>query len=101
MRKLFFVATLLALLLMPAFGQTKPSGKKEDTKAASKAALIDINSASEADVLNKALEIEGIISNFYAEAAEQSKSLMADVPRDFMHLVKKRSRRIEHLKKLG
>jgi hypothetical protein len=37
---------------------------------------------------------------FYTTAAEQSKSLMADVPRAFMQIVKKRSQRIDSLKSL-
>jgi len=37
---------------------------------------------------------------FYTIAAEQSKNLMADVPRSFMLVVKKRSERVPKLKAL-
>lgn len=48
---------------------------------------------SYSDALDKAAEIERRIANFYSDAAEQSKSLMADVPRTFMLIVKKRKNR--------
>ncbi len=57
--------------------------------------------ASYADALTKAIEIEEKIINFYSDAAEQSKSLMADVPRSFVMVVKKRSSRISKLRSLG
>lgn len=56
--------------------------------------------ASCADALNKALGIEGKIIKFYSDAAEQSKSLMADVPRVFTMVAKKRKDRIPKLKLL-
>jgi rubrerythrin len=56
--------------------------------------------AAHADVLNQAVEIENKIIEFYSEAAEQSKSLMADVPRAFMMIVKKRENRLEKLDSL-
>ncbi len=56
--------------------------------------------ASYADALGKAIEIEEKIIKFYSDAAEQSKSLMADVPRAFMIIVKKRSKRGPKLKSL-
>jgi len=49
--------------------------------------------ASYSDALGKAIELEERIVKFYTDAAEQSKSLMADVPRAFMLIVKKRSER--------
>ncbi len=48
---------------------------------------------SYSDALDKAIELEEKIAEFYTDAAEQSKSLMADVPRAFMMVVKKRDNR--------
>jgi rubrerythrin len=45
------------------------------------------------DALKRALEIEEKMVQFYSDAAEQSKSLMADVPRAFKMVVKKRDLR--------
>lgn len=56
--------------------------------------------ASYTEVLNKAIEIERIIIEFYSDAAEQSKSLLADVPRNFTMIAKKRSNRIPKLSSL-
>jgi rubrerythrin len=53
--------------------------------------------ASYAEVLGKAVEIEEKIIKFYSDAAEQSKSLMADVPRAFKMVAKKRNLRKEKL----
>jgi rubrerythrin len=50
--------------------------------------------------LAKALTIEEKIIDFYTTAAEQSKSLMADVPRAFTLVVKKRNKRLATLKSL-
>ncbi len=58
------------------------------------------NDASYTDVLAKALEIEGKIIKFYSDAAEHSMSLMADVPRNFAIVAKKRKNRIEKLESL-
>jgi rubrerythrin len=55
---------------------------------------------SYSEALTKAIEIEEKIIKFYSEAAEQSKSLMADVPRAFKMVVKKRSNRYSTLKSL-
>jgi hypothetical protein len=49
------------------------------------------------DVLKSALEIEEKMITFYSDAAEQSKSLMADVPRAFRLVAKKRGLRKEKL----
>jgi hypothetical protein len=49
--------------------------------------------ASHADTLKQALVIEEKISGFYTEAAAQSRGLMADVPRAFLLVVKKREAR--------
>jgi len=56
--------------------------------------------ASYADVLGKALEIEEKIIKYYVDAAEQSKSLMADVPRAFVLIARKRDNRRATLKSL-
>jgi rubrerythrin len=56
--------------------------------------------ASYPSALDKAIEIEGKIMNFYSNAAEQSKSLMADVPRAFKMVVRKRGSRSSKLKSL-
>lgn len=49
------------------------------------------------DVLNQAIDLERRIVRFYADAAEQSQSLMADVPRAFKMVAKKRGGRIQKL----
>jgi len=56
--------------------------------------------ASYADALGKAIELEEKIAKFYSDAAEQSKSLMADVPRAFILIAKKRNNRIATLRSL-
>jgi len=53
------------------------------------------------DILDKALEIEDKIIKFYSDAAEQSKSLMADVPRVFQIIAKKREARKSQLRSLA
>ena len=57
--------------------------------------------ASYSDALDKAVEIEEKIVEFYTVAAEQSMSLMADVPRNFKIVARKRSNRISKLKSLA
>jgi hypothetical protein len=54
-----------------------------------------------AEALNRALEIEAKIIKFYSDAAEQSKSLMADVPIAFKLVAKKRRNRQSALKSLA
>jgi len=54
--------------------------------------------ASYSDALDKAIELEDKIVKFYTDAAEQSKSLMADVPRAFEMVAKKRNNRRAKLK---
>jgi len=56
--------------------------------------------ASYSDALEKAVEMEEKIIKFYTDAAEQSKSLMADVPRAFMMIARKRDSREAMLKLL-
>lgn len=48
----------------------------------------------------RTLEIEEKIIKFYLDAAEQSKSLMADVPRAFKMVAKKRGNRLSAIKSL-
>ena len=55
---------------------------------------------SYSDALGKAIEMEEKIIKFYFDAAEQSGSLMADVPRAFKMVAKKRSNRRPRLESL-
>ena len=50
--------------------------------------------------LGNALEIEDTMIKFYSEAAEQSRSLLADIPRTFDLIARKRSERTATLKSL-
>ncbi len=66
--------------------------------------LIEINLAEDVslpDVLKKALDIEAKIERFYLNAAKKSKSFLADVPRVFEKIGKKRGERKEKLKSLS
>ena len=63
-----------------------------------KTELLGESSLSEA--LQKAIEIEEQVIRFYSKAAEQSKSLMADVPRAFTLIAKKREGREAQLRSL-
>ena len=56
--------------------------------------------ASDSNALKEALAMEEKILNFYHVAAEQSKHLMADMPRNFKLLAKQRNERIPKLKAL-
>ena len=56
--------------------------------------------ASFYDALAKAIEVEEKIGKFYSDAAEQSKSLLADVPRVFVMIAKKRNDRVAKLRSL-
>lgn len=56
--------------------------------------------ASLSEAAQKALQIEDIIVALYNKAAEQSMSLLADVPRMFKIVLKKRNDRLEKLKSL-
>ena len=53
---------------------------------------------SKADILALIMKMEETIIKFYTDAAEQSKSLMADVPRAFMLVVKKRNKRMSKIR---
>ena len=59
-----------------------------------------VANASYSDALEEAVEMEGKIVKFYSDAAEQSKSLMADVPRAFAMIGKKRNNRETKLRSL-
>jgi len=63
-----------------------------------KAELAEKVSYSEA--LDKAAEIEQKIVKFYSDAAEQSGSLLADIPRTFALIAKKRGNRGSKLRSL-
>jgi rubrerythrin len=56
--------------------------------------------ASQSEALTQALEIEEKMIKVYSDAAEQSKSLMADIPRAFKWVAKKRGNRLSTLKML-
>ena len=55
---------------------------------------------SYSDALDKVAEIEQKMVKFYSDAAEQSKSLMADAPRTFMLITRKRGNRETKLSSL-
>ena len=62
---------------------------------------IDVSDgASDLDALRRVVVMEEIITKFYRDAAEQSRSLMADVPRTFMRIMKKRESRRQSLQAL-
>jgi rubrerythrin len=52
------------------------------------------------NALAQAAKVEETIIKFYSDAAEQSKSLMADVPRTFSLIAKKRGERLSKLKSM-
>ena len=56
--------------------------------------------AAVVEAAGKALEIEDSLVRFYTDAAAQSKSLMADVPRAFTLIAKKRSGRNQTLESI-
>ena len=51
-----------------------------------------------AEAIQQALGVEEKIIDFYTTAAEQSMSLMADIPRNFKIIARKRSNRLDQLK---
>ena len=53
---------------------------------------------SYSDALSQAINMEDRTIKFYSDAAEQSKSLLADVPRIFTMVAKKRGERLSKLK---
>ena len=54
-----------------------------------------------ADAIKQALAVEEKIIDFYHTAADQSMALMADIPRNFKLVAKKRSKRIDQLRALS
>ena len=60
-----------------------------------------IEEADYSTTLEQAVEIEDKIISFYLDAAEQSKSLLADVPRTFTMIARKRDNRLSMLKSLA
>lgn len=56
--------------------------------------------ASYSDALGRTLAMEGKMIRFYSDAAEQAKSLLADVPRAFVMIAKKRNNREPKLRSL-
>lgn len=58
----------------------------------------ELQSLSTKEKLKMARDLENKTVDFYEDAAEQSMSLMADVPKAFKMVVKKRSRRQEMIK---
>jgi rubrerythrin len=65
-----------------------------------KVRTVAANDANYSNALKEALAMEEMIVRFYQVAAEQSKHLMADVPRVFTLVAKKRNERIQKLKSL-
>jgi rubrerythrin len=59
-----------------------------------------LEKVSYSEAIGRAIEIEEKIVKFYTDAAEQSKSLMADIPRAFKMVAKKRGNRLSTLKSL-
>jgi hypothetical protein len=53
-----------------------------------------------ADTLNQAIDMEQKLMSFYTDAAEQSRAFMADVPRTFLIVAKKRKGREDKLRTL-
>ena len=52
------------------------------------------------DALNEAIDMEQKLVSFYTDAAEQSEAFMADVPRTFLIVAKKRKDRKDKLRTL-
>jgi rubrerythrin len=52
------------------------------------------------DALNQAIDMEHKLISFYTDAAEQSKAFMADVPRTFLIVARKRRNREDKLRAL-
>ena len=60
-----------------------------------------VNDAGYSQTLDRAIDIERKILRFYLNAAEQSKSLLADVPRTFARIAGRRSAREHTLRSLA
>jgi rubrerythrin len=59
-----------------------------------------IQNESYHDALDRAITIEKQLIKFYSDAAEQSKTLMADIPRAFLTVARKRDGRVQVLRSL-
>ena len=57
--------------------------------------------AAPPEALAQVIEMERRVATFYADAAAQSKSLMADIARVFLWLARKHEARLDSLKTLG
>jgi hypothetical protein len=60
----------------------------------------DIKDGGGGDAVIQAVAIEKTVIKFYTDAAEQSRSLMADVPRAFTIIARKRGERLDKLEAL-
>ena len=58
------------------------------------------NNADLAEAIQQALAIEEKMIEFYTTAADQSMALMADIPRNFKIIARKRGNRLDQLKAL-
>ena len=63
--------------------------------------IVLTESTEQVDAVSEALKIEQTITKFYTDAANQSESLMADVPRTFKLIAKKRGERTAKLELLS
>jgi rubrerythrin len=59
-----------------------------------------VKEPSFAAAMNQAIDMEHKLVSFYTDAAEQSKAFMADVPRTFLIVAKKRKNREDKLRTL-
>lgn len=55
---------------------------------------------SSSEAVRRVQEMDDLISRFYTVAAEQSRGLMADVPKAFLYIARKRKEREERLRAL-
>ena len=62
--------------------------------------IVLTESTEQVDAVGEALKVEETITKFYTDAANQSESLMADVPRTFVRIASKKNERIAVLKTL-
>jgi rubrerythrin len=58
------------------------------------------DSTTLSEALSRAAEMEGRIRSFYTDAAAQSGSLMADLPRAFSQVARRRARRLQTIEAL-
>lgn len=62
--------------------------------------LIEVNLHQGGDILKETLAIEDKIQRFYLDVAERSKSFLADIPREFERIGKKREERKRKIKSI-